>query len=115
MQICHTTFKGEEATELPSVNFVRETRTVSMNLNEMMVALGLGQAETWHHLFTYTIHGRYFPPADYIPESCHCFDGDWKARPDNCFVVHGVGVGDFRQSSKVYNRYGESIIFTMRP
>ena len=43
---------GAEAHELPSVNFVRQCRTVLQILNETLAALRLGRAETWHQLFT---------------------------------------------------------------
>ena len=44
-------FTGVEAKELPSVNFVRECRTVLQNLNETLSAFRLGNADTWHQAF----------------------------------------------------------------
>ena len=37
---------------MPSVRFVRQCRTVLQNLNETLAALRLGNASTWHQLFT---------------------------------------------------------------
>ena len=45
-------FTGVEAKELPSVSFVRQCRTVLQNINETLSAFRLGQAETWHQVFT---------------------------------------------------------------
>ena len=45
-------FTGVEAEELPSVNFVRECRVVLQNLNETLSAFRLGDADTWHQVFT---------------------------------------------------------------
>ena len=41
-----------ETKELPSMNFVRKCRTVVENLNLMSAGLRLGNATTWHELFT---------------------------------------------------------------
>ena len=45
-------FTGAEAKELPSANFVRECRVVLQNLNETLSAFRLGNADTWHQVFT---------------------------------------------------------------
>ena len=37
---------------MPSVNFVRQCRTVLQNLNEIWSALRLGKAEKWYQMFT---------------------------------------------------------------
>ena len=52
IQTTSAAFTGAEATELPSINFVRQCRTVLQNLNETLSALRLGKADTWHQLFT---------------------------------------------------------------
>ena len=43
---------GAETTELPTVGYVRQTRTVVENLNLMFACMRLGNAPTWHQLFT---------------------------------------------------------------
>ena len=52
IQTTSAAFTGAEASELPSVNFVRQCRTVLQNINETLAALRLGNADTWHQLFT---------------------------------------------------------------
>lgn len=52
IQTMSAAMTGAEAEELPSVNFVRQCRTVLQNLNETLAALRLGKADTWHQLFT---------------------------------------------------------------
>lgn len=52
IQTMSAAMSGAEASELPSVNFVRQCRTVLQNLNETLSALRLGNASTWHQLFT---------------------------------------------------------------
>ena len=52
IQTSSAAFTGAEASELPSVKFVRQCRTVLQNLNETLAALRLGNASTWHQLFT---------------------------------------------------------------
>ena len=52
IQTCHAAFRGAEATELPSINFVRETRTVLKIINEVLVGMRLSEADVWHQLFT---------------------------------------------------------------
>ena len=52
LQSTQAAFVGIEAKELPSVNFVRQCRTVLQNLNETLSALRLGRAENWYQLFT---------------------------------------------------------------
>jgi len=44
-------FTGKEIVP-PSVNFIRQCRTVLQNMNEALSALRLGKAESWHQLFT---------------------------------------------------------------
>lgn len=45
-------FTGVEANELPTENFVRECRVVLQNVNETLSAFRLGNADTWHQVFT---------------------------------------------------------------
>ena len=52
LQSTQAAFTGVEARELPSVNFVRQCRTVLQNLNETLSALRLGKAESWYQMFT---------------------------------------------------------------
>jgi len=52
IQTTSAAFTGAEASELPSVNFVRQCRTVLQNINETLAALRLGNADSWHQLFT---------------------------------------------------------------
>jgi hypothetical protein len=43
---------GQEDSQMPSVNFIRQCRVVLQNLNEMLAAYRLGLAEKWIELFT---------------------------------------------------------------
>ena len=52
IQTTSAAFTGAETSELPSVSFVRQCRTVLQSLNETLSALRLGNATTWHQLFT---------------------------------------------------------------
>ena len=52
IQTTSAAFTGAEASELPSVNFVRQCPTVLQNLNETLAVLRLGNADNWHQLFT---------------------------------------------------------------
>ena len=52
IQTTSAAFTGAETTELPSVRFVRQCRTVLQSLNETLSALRLANASTWHQLFT---------------------------------------------------------------
>ena len=52
LQSTQAAFTGVEATELPSINFVRQCRTGLQNMNEILSALRLGQAENWGQMFT---------------------------------------------------------------
>ena len=52
LQVTHRAFKGCELRELPQPDFVRKCRTVLDNLNSMLAAKRLGEARTWHQLFT---------------------------------------------------------------
>ena len=45
-------FMGVEATELPCANFVRQCRVVLQNLNETLSTFRLGNADSWHQVFT---------------------------------------------------------------
>ena len=45
-------FTGVEATELPCINFVRQCRVVLQNLNDTLSAFQLGNADSWHQVFT---------------------------------------------------------------
>ena len=45
-------FTGVEATELPCVNFVRQCRLVLQNINDTLSAFRLGNADSWHQVFT---------------------------------------------------------------
>jgi hypothetical protein len=52
IQTTCATFTGVEATELPTVNFVRECQVVLQNVNKSLSAFWLGNADTWHQVFT---------------------------------------------------------------
>ena len=52
IQTASAAFTGAEASDLPSVRFVRQCRTVLQNLNETLAALRLGNASIWHQFFT---------------------------------------------------------------
>ena len=52
MQVTHAAFRGCELKELPTVDFVRKCRTVLENLNLMLAGKRLGDALSWHQLFT---------------------------------------------------------------
>ena len=52
LQSASAAFTGAEAKELPSVNFVRQCRTVCENLNLMFAGFRLGNARKWHEIFT---------------------------------------------------------------
>jgi hypothetical protein len=43
---------GQEDSQMPSVNFIRQCRVVLQNLNEMLAAYRFGLAEKWIELFT---------------------------------------------------------------
>ena len=43
---------GQEVTELPCINFVRQCRVVVQNMNSNLAALRVGEADKWHQLFT---------------------------------------------------------------
>ena len=45
-------FMGVEATELPCINFMLQCRVVLQNLNENLSAFRLGNADSWHQVFT---------------------------------------------------------------
>ena len=45
-------FTGVEATELPCINFMLQCRVVLQNLNENLSAFRLGNADSWHQVFT---------------------------------------------------------------
>jgi len=52
IQTTCASFTGVEAKELPTENFVRECRVVLQNVNETLSAFRLGNADTWHQVFT---------------------------------------------------------------
>jgi len=52
LQITHNAFRGRELKELPQLDFIRKCRSVLENLNLMLAAKRLGEAESWHQLFT---------------------------------------------------------------
>ena len=43
---------GQEVTELPCINFVRQCCVVVQNMNSNLAALRVGEADKWHQLFT---------------------------------------------------------------
>ena len=45
-------FTDVKATEIPCVNFVRQCQVVIQNLNETLSAFRLGNADSWHQVFT---------------------------------------------------------------
>jgi len=52
IQTTSAALTGAEATELPSIIFLRQCRTLLQTLNETLSSLRLGNADTWHQLFT---------------------------------------------------------------
>ena len=52
IQTASAAFTGAEASDLPSLRFVRQCRTVLQNLNETLAALRLGNASIWRQFFT---------------------------------------------------------------
>ena len=50
IQITCAALTGIEAKELPTENFVRECRVVLQNVNEILSAFRLGNADTWHQI-----------------------------------------------------------------
>ena len=52
IQTISAAMTGQEVTELPCINFVRQCRVVVQNLNSTLAALRLGEADEWHQLFT---------------------------------------------------------------
>ena len=52
IQATSAAFAGCEATELPTVTFIRKCRVVLENLNLMLAGKRLGEATSWHQLFT---------------------------------------------------------------
>ena len=52
IQISCSVFIGIEVEELPSENFVRECRIVLQHLNETLFVFRLGNATSWHQVFT---------------------------------------------------------------
>ena len=45
-------FTGVETKELPTVDYVRKCRSVIENLNQVFAGMRLGNATTWHQIFT---------------------------------------------------------------
>ena len=52
LQTTSSALLGVEAEELPTVGFVRNCRVVLQSINETLAAFRLGNAKTWHQLFT---------------------------------------------------------------
>lgn len=52
LQTTSSALLGVEAEELPTIGFVRNCRVVLQNINETLAAFRLGNATTWHQLFT---------------------------------------------------------------
>ena len=52
LQTTSSALLGVETEELPTVGFVRNCRVVLQSINEMLAAFRLGNAKTWHQLFT---------------------------------------------------------------
>ena len=52
LQTTSSALLGVEAEELPTVGFVRNCRIVLQSINETLAAFRLGNAMTWHQLFT---------------------------------------------------------------
>ena len=52
MQTYATEYTGEELDELPSVNFIRQCRTIAQVVNEILAAIKLGHNHNWKQLFT---------------------------------------------------------------
>ena len=48
----YETLTGVEATEVPSVSFIRRCRTVVQVVGETIAAWKLVDADSWHHIFT---------------------------------------------------------------
>ena len=52
IQTMSAAMTGQEVTELPCINFLRQCRVVVQNLNANFAALQLGEADEWYQLFT---------------------------------------------------------------
>ena len=52
IQTMSASMTGQEVTELPCINFVRQCCVVVQNLNSTLAALRLVEADEWHQLFT---------------------------------------------------------------
>ena len=52
IQMTTAAFNGCEVEELLSVSFVRQRQTMLQNLNSMLAGFRLGNAVSWHQLFT---------------------------------------------------------------
>ena len=52
IQTMSAAISGQEVTELPCINFLRQCRVVVQNMNSTLAALRLGEAYEWHQLFT---------------------------------------------------------------
>ena len=62
---------GQEVTELPCINFVRQCRVVVQYMNSNLAALRLGDADEWHQLFTDGTSRRFV----FLPETSDCSYG----------------------------------------
>ena len=52
IQTMSSAMTGQEVTEMPCINFVRQCRVVVQNLKSTLAALRLGDADEWHQIFT---------------------------------------------------------------
>ena len=52
IQTMVTTISGGEVEELPSINFIRQSRVVLQTLNTTLAAFCLGKAAEWEQMFT---------------------------------------------------------------
>jgi hypothetical protein len=101
LQINSKYLLGEEANEVPCVNFVRELRPVAQTLNEMLVAYALGNATAWKQLHTDGTGRRQTPMQnliirateldgslkEYIASSC--IFAETETASDTCIAILG--------------------------
>ena len=52
IQTISAAMTGQEVTELPCINFVRQCCVVVQNMNSTLAVLRLGEADEWHQIFT---------------------------------------------------------------
>ena len=53
IQTMSAAMTGQEVTEMPCIDFVRQCRVVVQNLNLTLAGLRLGEVDEWRQLFTY--------------------------------------------------------------